>query len=254
MSTLEISAGTIYYEEAGPSERQAGRVRARVLDGLAKCGARSANDWLTSGCGASHPTWPMGAHSQPHASPAPIDPSYGVAGTVAEVLDGPRPQRRRARRQRLWRRRHAARRGAPSRTGRCHWCSRVVMPSRHFPPPILNPVLLAAKSKTLFRISDPGYAVYRSPASERTAALAHRDVDDLARQYGSGRRMSDPAIAEDLRQLTLSFRTEVTTGVAARLPEFDKPALIAWSADDVFFPSAATANDSPRPSPTPGSR
>jgi pimeloyl-ACP methyl ester carboxylesterase len=31
------------------------------------------------------------------------------------------------------------------------------------------------------------------------------------------------------------LRTEVTTGVAARLPEFDKPALIAWSADDTFF-------------------
>lgn len=37
------------------------------------------------------------------------------------------------------------------------------------------------------------------------------------------------------RQLSLSLRTEVTTAVAARLPEFDKPALIAWSADDVFF-------------------
>jgi len=31
------------------------------------------------------------------------------------------------------------------------------------------------------------------------------------------------------------MRTEVTTGVAARLPEFDKPTLIAWSADDTFF-------------------
>ena len=47
--------------------------------------------------------------------------------------------------------------------------------------------------------------------------------------------LSDPAIAEDLRQFSLSLRTEVTTGVAARLPEFDKPALIAWSADDLFF-------------------
>lgn len=26
--------------------------------------------------------------------------------------------------------------------------------------------------------------------------------------------------------------------MAARLPEFDKPALIAWSADDVFFEQA----------------
>jgi pimeloyl-ACP methyl ester carboxylesterase len=47
--------------------------------------------------------------------------------------------------------------------------------------------------------------------------------------------LSDPAIAEDLRQFTLSLRTEVTTAVAAHLPEFDKPTLVAWSADDVFF-------------------
>jgi pimeloyl-ACP methyl ester carboxylesterase len=31
------------------------------------------------------------------------------------------------------------------------------------------------------------------------------------------------------------MRTEVTVDAAARLAEFDKPALIAWSADDVFF-------------------
>ena len=52
--------------------------------------------------------------------------------------------------------------------------------------------------------------------------------DGYVRRYQSGDR-------QDLRQLTLSCRTEVTTGVAARLSEFDKPALIAWSADDVFF-------------------
>jgi pimeloyl-ACP methyl ester carboxylesterase len=34
---------------------------------------------------------------------------------------------------------------------------------------------------------------------------------------------------------TSSLRTEVTTGVAARLHEFDKPTLIAWSADDELF-------------------
>ncbi|EUA88074.1 alpha/beta hydrolase fold family protein [Mycobacterium ulcerans str. Harvey] len=31
------------------------------------------------------------------------------------------------------------------------------------------------------------------------------------------------------------MHTDVTRGVAARLPEFSKPALIAWSADDKFF-------------------
>ena len=64
--------------------------------------------------------------------------------------------------------------------------------------------------------------------------LSHRDIDHLVRGWVRP-ALSNPAIAEDLRQLTLSCRTEVTTGVAARLSEFDKPALIAWSADDVFF-------------------
>ena len=52
---------------------------------------------------------------------------------------------------------------------------------------------------------------------------------------GCVRLLSDPGVAEDLRQFLLSMRTEVTTGVAARLPEFDKPTLIAWSGDDVMF-------------------
>jgi pimeloyl-ACP methyl ester carboxylesterase len=60
------------------------------------------------------------------------------------------------------------------------------------------------------------------------------DIDDLT-QIWVRPALSDPAVAGDLRQFTLSLRTEVTTGVAARLHEFDKPALIAWSADDTFF-------------------
>ena len=76
----------------------------------------------------------------------------------------------------------------------------------------------------------------RAPAARKRAynGLAHRDIDDLTQMWVRP-ALSNPAVAEDLRQLTLSLRTEVTTGVAARLPEFDKPALIAWSADDVFF-------------------
>ena len=76
----------------------------------------------------------------------------------------------------------------------------------------------------------------RAPVARKRAfdGLAHRNIDDLTEIWVRP-ALSDPAIAEDLRQFTLSMRTEVTTGVAARLPEFDKPALIAWSADDVFF-------------------
>jgi len=103
----------------------------------------------------------------------------------------------------------------------------------HFPPPILKPVILAAKSKTLFRTA---MQALRAPAARKRAydGLAHRDIDDLTELWVRP-VVSDPAVVEDLRQFTLSLRTEVTTGVAARLTEFDKPALIAWSADDTFF-------------------
>jgi pimeloyl-ACP methyl ester carboxylesterase len=76
----------------------------------------------------------------------------------------------------------------------------------------------------------------RAPAARKRAfdGLAHTNIDDLTEAWVRP-GLSDPAIAEDLRQFTLSMRTEVTTGVAARLHEFDKPTLIAWSGDDVFF-------------------
>jgi pimeloyl-ACP methyl ester carboxylesterase len=76
----------------------------------------------------------------------------------------------------------------------------------------------------------------RVPAARKRAfdGLAHRNIDDLTEAWVRP-GLSDPAITEDLRQFTVSLRTEVTTNVAARLPEFDKPTLIAWSADDVFF-------------------
>jgi pimeloyl-ACP methyl ester carboxylesterase len=103
----------------------------------------------------------------------------------------------------------------------------------HFPPPILKPVILAAKSKTVFRTA---IQAMRAPIVRKRAfdGLAHSNIDELTELWVRP-AMSLPAVAEDLRQFTLSLRTEVTTGVAARLPEIDKPTLIAWSADDVFF-------------------
>src|SRR6185437_1744819 len=100
-------------------------------------------------------------------------------------------------------------------------------------PPILKPVILAAKTKAVFRAA---IQAMRAPVARKRAfdGLAHSDIDELTEAWVRP-VLSDAAIAEDLRQFTLSMRTEVTTGVAARLPEFDKPALIAWSGDDVFF-------------------
>ena len=117
----------------------------------------------------------------------------------------------------------------------------------HFPPPILKPVILAAKSKKMFRTA---IQAVRVPAARRRAfdGLAHRNIDDLTKIWVQP-VLSGPSVAEDLRQLTLSLRTEVTTGVARRLSEFDKPTLIAWSADDVFFEQEDGRRLGPRPLP-----
>jgi len=230
MSTIDISAGAIHYEATGPQNGRpvvfvhgymmGGQLWRQVSERLAGLGLR---------CIA--PTWPLGAHPEP-LRPGADRTITGVAGIVAEVLaafdledvvlvgndTG----------------------GVVTQLVAVHYPERLgalVLTScdafEHFPPPILKPVILAAKSKTLFRTA---IQVMRAPAARKRGydGLAHRDIDDLTEIWVRP-VLSNPAIAEDLRQFSLSMRTEVTTGVAARLPAFDKPALIAWSADDVFF-------------------
>jgi pimeloyl-ACP methyl ester carboxylesterase len=177
------------------------------------------------------PTWPLGAH--PQALRPGVDRTIaGVAGIVADTLaalgledvvlvgndtGGVVTQ--------LVAVHHPERLGALVLTS----CDAF----EHFPPPILKPVILAAKSKAMFRTVAQAM---RAPAARKRAfdGLAYSNIDALSEEWVRP-GLSDPAIAEDLRQFTLSMRAEVTTGVAARLPEFDKPTLVAWSADDVFF-------------------
>jgi pimeloyl-ACP methyl ester carboxylesterase len=230
MSTIDISAGTIHYEATGPENGRpvvfvhgymmGGQLWRQVSERLADRGLR---------CIA--PTWPLGAHPQP-LRPDADRTVTGVAGIVAETIaaldledvvlvgndtGGVVTQ--------LVAVHHPERLGALVLTS----CDAF----EHFPPPILKPVILAAKSKAVFRAA---IQTMRAPAARKRAfdGLAYRNIDDLTETWVRP-ALSDRAVAEDLRQLTLSLRTEVTTGVAARLPEFDKPALIAWSADDTFF-------------------
>jgi pimeloyl-ACP methyl ester carboxylesterase len=233
MPTIDINAGTIHYEATGPENGRpivfvhgymmGGQLWRQVSERLAGHGLR---------CIA--PTWPLGAHPEA-LSPGADRTITGVAGIVADVLaaldledvvlvgndtGGVVTQ--------LVAVHHPERLGALVLTS----CDAF----EHFPPPILKPILLAAKSKTLFKTA---IQAVRAPAARKRAfdGLAHRNIDDLTEAWVRP-VLSDSAVAEDLRQFTLSMRTEVTTGVAARLHEFDKPALIAWSADDTFFEQA----------------
>ena len=230
MPSIDISAGTIHYEASGPESGRpvvfvhgfmmSGQLWRQVSQRLAGAGLR---------CIA--PTWPLGAHLEA-LRPGADQTIAGVAHIVADflaaldlndvVLVGNDTG------------------GLVTQLVAVHHPERVgalVLTScdafEHFPPPILKPVILAAKSKTVFRTA---IQALRAPVARKRAfdGLAHSDIDDLTEVWVR-RALTDAAVAEDLRQLSLSLRTEVATGVAARLPEFDKPTLIAWSADDVFF-------------------
>jgi len=231
MSTIDISAGTIHYEATGPEDGRpvvfvhgylmGGQLWQQVSERLAGRGLR---------CIA--PTWPLGAHPQP-LRPGADRTISGVARMVADLLaalglrdvvlvgndtGGVITQ--------LVAVHHRERLGALVLTS----CDAF----EHFPPPILKPVIMAAKTKTSFRAVSQAM---RAPVARKRAfaGLAHRDIDQLTQAWVRP-GLSDPRISEDLRQFTLSLRTEVTLRVAQRLPEFDRPALIAWSADDEFFP------------------
>ena len=231
MPSIDINAGTIHYEATGPDNGRPvvfvhGYMMGREL-------WRQVSTRLAArGLRCIAPTWPLGAHPEP-LRPGVDQTIYGVAQIVADVLDaldlqdvvlvgndtgGVVTQ--------LVAVHHPARLGALVLTS----CDAF----EHFPPPILKPVILAAKSKITFRAATQPM---RLPVVRRRAyeGLAHSDIDELTKIWVQP-GLANPAIAEDLRQLSLSLRTEVTTEVAARLPEFDKPALIAWSSDDLFFP------------------
>jgi pimeloyl-ACP methyl ester carboxylesterase len=230
MPTIDINAGTIHYEATGPENgRPVVFVHGYMMGAelWRQVSARLASRGLR--CIAA--TWPLGAHPQP-LRPGADRTINGVAGIVADVLatldledvvlvgndtGGVVTQ--------LVAVHHPERLGALVLTS----CDAF----EHFPPPILKPVILAAKSKATFKTVAQAM---RAPVARKRAfdGLAHSNIDDLTAAWVRP-GLSDPAIAEDLRQFTLSMRTEVTTGVAARLHEFDKPTLIAWSADDVFF-------------------
>ncbi len=230
MPTIDISAGTIHYEATGPETGRpvvfvhgymmGGQLWRPVSERLAERGLR---------CIA--PTFPLGAHPEP-LRPGADRSITGVAGIVADFLGaldltdvvlvgndtgGVVTQLVAVHR--------------PERLGALVLTSCDAF--EHFPPPILKPVILAAKSKKVFRAA---MQAMRAPVARKRAyeGLAHNDIDALT-QIWVQPALSDPAVAEDLRQFSLSLRTEVTTGVAARLPEIDLPTLIAWSGDDVFF-------------------
>lgn len=231
MPAVDLKAGTVEYETSGPDQGRPvvfvhGYMMGRSL-------WRPLSDLLAArGLLCIAPTWPLGAHSEPMGPEAELT-MEGIAAMVGDFLDelsledvvlvgndtgGAVAQ--------------IAATSTPARLGALVLTSCDAF--EHFPPPILKPLISAAKFS-------PTFAAAMQPLRTRFGrhrgfgALAYADIDDLVAAWAQP-VLADRRIREDLRRFTASLAGATLAPTAERLPQFKKPALIAWSADDAFFP------------------
>lgn len=231
MPAVTLKAGTLHYEKAGPPD---GRPVV-FIHGFAMGSSLwrpVAERLATRGLRCVAPTWPLGAHAEPMSSDADLT-MEGIAAMVDEALDalglddvvlvandtgGAIAQ--------------IVATTTPERVGALVLTSCDAF--EHFPPPILKPFIAAARFPATFvAAAQP----LRTKVGRRRAygALAHADIDSLVVEWLKP-ALNDHRVREDLRRFTASLTRESTMRAAAGLPQFDRPALVAWSADDAFFP------------------
>ncbi len=231
MPTVTLNAGTIHYENAGPPD---GRP-VLFIHGYSMGSSlwRPLSEQLAArGFSCLAPTWPLGAHTEPMREGAELT-MEGIAAIVGELL-------------------HAlaledvvlvgndtggaiaqlVATSAPERLGALVLTSCDAF--EHFPPPMLKPIIAAAKFPLAFHAALQPMRT-RFGRKRGFGALAHADIDDLVAEWVEP-ALTNRRVRNDLRRFTASLNRETTVRVAARLPRFAKPALVAWSADDVFFP------------------
>jgi pimeloyl-ACP methyl ester carboxylesterase len=231
MPAVTLSAGTIHYEEYGPAES-----RPVVFIhgyGMGSSLWRPLTDRLAGwGSRCLVPTWPMGAHREPMGEDAD-QTMEGIAALVAEFLEalelddvvlvgadtgGAIAQ--------------IVATTAPERLGALVLTSCDAF--EHFPPGGSFKTLIAAARFA------PTFRAVVAPLRTRRVRergygqLAHADIDHLVSEWVEP-ILTNSRVREDLRRFTASLHTQTMLDAGARLPQFAKPALIAWSADDTFF-------------------
>ncbi len=231
MPTVTLNAGTIHYENAGrPDGRPVVFIHGYSMGSSLW---RPLSEQLAArGFSCLAPTWPLGAHTEPMREGAELT-MEGIAAIVGELLDalaledvvlvgndtgGAIAQ--------------LVATSAPERVGALVLTSCDAF--EHFPPPILKPIIAAAKFPPAFHAALQPMRT-RFGRKRGYGALAHADIDDLVADWVEP-ALTNRRVRNDLRRFTTSLNRETTVRVAARLPRFAKPALVAWSADDVFFP------------------
>ncbi len=123
------------------------------------------------------------------------------------------------------------------------WLGRLVLTScdafEHFPPPMLKPLFAS--------LSMPGGALAAlTPMRMRAARrlpiaygmLTHAPIPDAPSDSYVLPALESAEVRADLVRVSRGIDACFTLQAAERLRAFDRPALIAWSADDKFFPRA----------------
>ena len=231
MSRVTLDSGTIIYEKAGPSDGRpivfvhgyamGASVWRPLVERLSKRGFL---------CFA--PTWPLGAHAEPMSREADLT-MEGIAAIVGEFLDSLELQD-----VILVGNDTGGALGQILATTADERLGALVLTScdafEHFPPPIIKPLIAAAKARPSFLAA---LQPLRTQFARRRAygGLAHTDIDPLVREWLRP-SLSDSRVRADLRRFTGSLNRQSTVRAGDRLAQFAKPALIAWSADDEFFP------------------
>jgi pimeloyl-ACP methyl ester carboxylesterase len=228
---LTLNAGTIHYEKSGPADgRPVVFVHGFAMG--ASLWRPLAERLAARGLQCIAPTWPLGAQTEPMREGAELT-MESIAAIVGEFLDalelsdvvlvgndtgGAVCQ--------IVATSHGDRLGALVLTS----CDAF----EHFPPPILKPFIAAAKFPAAFNAAAQPL---RTKLGRKRAygALAHADIDHLVQEWLRP-GLTDKRIREDMRRFTASLKQESTVRAAERLPQFTKPALVVWSADDAFFP------------------
>ena len=231
MPAVQLSAGTIHYEKSGPATGRPvvfihgylmasslwGPLTERLADSEFACYA---------------PTWPLGGHPEPMRDGGELS-MEGVAALVVEFLQalelhdvilvgndtgGAIAQ--------IVATRVPARLGALVLTS----CDAF----EHFPPGgSFKTLIAAAKFRPTFRAVVAPLRT-KKVRQQGYGQLAHADIDDLVKEWVKP-VLTNAGVREDLRRFTASLHRQSVEDAGARLPQFTKPALIAWSADDTFF-------------------
>lgn len=231
MPTATLQQGTIDYAETGTG-RPVVFVHGYLMGG--DLWQRLAAELAPRGYRCIAPTWPLGAHREPMAPATDLSPT-GLAALIAAFIaklgledailvgndsGGALCQ--------IVAAEHADAIGALVLTN----CDAF----ENFPPSFFKALVPAAMVPGALAAILQAFRsglVRRAPIGY--GLLSRSGVDDLAREWVKA-PLHDAAVRRDLRKVTLGLRPRYTLAAAAKLPQFGKPALVAWAPGDRLFP------------------